>query len=66
MRAFSGKGYADTIMPITVLVPGLVAYTEKGAVRARMGTNLGQACLVDGDRDQRLGAGEPEGEKHHR
>jgi len=36
LKAFPEKDYADTIMPITVLVPGLVAYTEKGAMRARI------------------------------
>lgn len=36
MKAFPEKDYADTIMPITVLVSGLVAYTEKGAMRVRI------------------------------
>jgi hypothetical protein len=35
-KAFPEKDYADTIMLITVLVPGLVAYTEKGAMRVRI------------------------------
>lgn len=36
MKAFPEKDYADAIMPITVLVSGLVAYAEKGAMRVRI------------------------------